>query len=156
MASNPYMFEVVMDEASLADLDGWHSSEDEDEHDHDHDHDHAEQIWESVSPAQKVIVFSYEPDKLPSPVVVGYQQFKHKVLEAELEGKVLTYLAPLNNLPPLVDVLFVTRELSLPARAVAPNSWIELLDNFLNQPVYNELIQELREAVGLKTSSEEA
>lgn len=151
IVSNPHKVEGETDESLPLDLDAWRSTE----ADHDHEHDHAESVWETVSPTQKVIVFGYAPDQLPGEVVMGYQQFKHKVSEAGLDGKVLTYLAPLNALPPLVDVLFVARELSLPARAVAPNSWIEWLDNFLNQPVYNELVQELREVIALQTVAEE-
>ena len=131
LASNPYRFQVVIDE-----------SPPESSGPPDSPAAEAAPDAKPVEPPKPAVVFGYSLDLLPGLLIVGYNQFKHKAVEAGLN--VTVSLAPLNNLPPQAAVLFVPRELAELAQQTAPNCHIEVLDNFLNQPIYNEIIKRLR------------
>jgi hypothetical protein len=89
----------------------------------------------------KTIVFGYTLDVFPGPLIIGYNQLKHKIEEAALGVSVK--MLPLSDLPAEVDYLFVPLELAEAARQAAPHSRVEALDSFLNHPSYNTVVEEL-------------
>ena len=89
------------------------------------------------------IVFGYTVDCFPGPLIVGCNQMKRKVERAGFD--IAVSMEPLSELPPETDVLFVPLELAELAQQIAPQCRIEALDNFLNHPLYNALIAQLKE-----------
>ncbi len=137
LAANPYRFEVITDEAWPTDS-GWPFAIPADS---SQESPVSTTATQPTSSCRKTIVFGYTLDCLPGLLIVGYNQFKHKVAEAGLN--VAVKMLPLNDLPPQVDVLFVPQEFAEAARKAAPHSRVEVLGTFLNHPSYNTLIQQL-------------
>ena len=147
LALNPYSFEVVTDEP-WPQIDEWFLKTPVQPESPPSD----SVAIESHTQPSTQIVFGYTSDVCPASLFVGYNQFKHKVTGAGLD--VVVSLTPLNALPARVDVLFVPQELVELARQSAPNTRIEALDNFLNQPIYNILIKELGNGHALTLDAE--
>ncbi len=89
----------------------------------------------------KRIVFGYSVDSFSGLQIVGYNQFKRMLARAGFD--IAVSLAPLNDLAPDVDILFVSPNLAEPARQAAPRSRVEVLENFVNHPIYERMIQQL-------------
>jgi mannitol-specific phosphotransferase system IIBC component len=89
------------------------------------------------------IVFGYTIDCFPGLLIVGCNQLKRKL---ERAGFVVTVsMEPLTALPVETDILIVPSELGELARQAASHSHIEVVDNFLNHPIYNTLIAQFNE-----------
>ncbi len=130
-APNPYTFKVETDEP-------WPSILDWDPH-APRAPDPAPPPAPEDSRPRRTIVFGFTLDVFPGLLIVGYNQMKHKVAEAGINARVS--MSALGDLPPGVDVLFVPPELEQVARAAAPGARVEVLDNFLNYPGYNTLVE---------------
>ena len=91
----------------------------------------------------KRIVFGYTVDFFPGNLILGYNQLKRMLARAQFDVKV--NLAPLNDLPPHTNIVFVPPELVETARRAAPSCQIEALASFLNDPHYDALIRQLEE-----------
>ena len=101
------------------------------------------------SEPEKRIVFGFTADVFPGPLILGYHQFKNKIAEAGIRATVS--MLAIGDLPPDVDVLFVPHELAAAAAGAAPNSRIEVLDTFQNNPVYNSIVEAWRGDAGSET-----
>ncbi len=133
IAADPYNFEVVSAEPWPSILD-WQPAG-------SHDVQPAEPEPPACGPK---IAFGFTLDVFPGPLILGYNQVKHKLAEAGVHASVsLTALA---DLPADVDVVFVPPELAEAARLAAPHAHVEALDNFLNHPGYNALVQDLAQS----------
>ncbi len=91
------------------------------------------------------IVFGFTLDVFPGLLIVGYEQVKRKVAEEGLGVQVM--MARLNDLPPNVHTLFVPLELEQAARQAAPDARVVALDDLVSHPMYDALIQELKDQV---------
>ncbi len=89
----------------------------------------------------KRIVFGYSADCFPGQLIVGHNQLKRKLVRAGFD--VTVSMAPLKDLPPDVDILFVPPELAEAARPAASHCQVEVLETFLNHPLYDALIKKL-------------
>lgn len=89
----------------------------------------------------KRIVFGYSVDCFPGTLIIGHNQLKRKLIRAGFD--VTVSMAPLKDLPPDVDILFVPPELAEAARQVACHCQVEVLETFLNHPLYDTLINKL-------------
>ncbi len=91
----------------------------------------------------KRIVFGYSADCFPGQLIVGHNQLKRKLVRAGFD--VTVSMAPLKDLPPDVDILFVPPELAEAARPAASHCQVEVLETFLNHPLYDALLKQLEE-----------
>jgi hypothetical protein len=136
LAANPYHFEVETDEPWPFEAGQAVAGAAEDRGDTP-----AVTAPEPAADKQKQVVFGFTLDVFPGMLIVGYNQFKRKAAEAGLQAQVR--LMNLSDVPADVDVLFVPPELAEAARRAAPHSRVEALDNYLNHPSYNGLIEAL-------------
>jgi PTS system mannitol-specific IIC component len=91
------------------------------------------------------IVFGFTLDVFPGNLIIGYNQFKHKLADAGVDAVVS--LTALDEVPHDVSVLFVPTELAEAGRNAAPTAQLILLDTFLNHPAYPQVIAELEARV---------
>lgn len=96
------------------------------------------------------IVFGYTVECFPGMLILGYNQLKRMLARAEFDVKV--NLAPLNDLPADMDILFVPPELLESARCAASNARVDALEDYLNHPAYTALIQQISEGVAWTAS----
>lgn len=96
------------------------------------------------------IGFGYKLDYMPAPLIIGYHQFSKRVEQAGFNIRVL--LVPLNDLSSDLDLVFVPREFESDAAAMLPAEKIIALDEFVNQPLYADLVRRLEE--GIEISAE--
>ncbi len=89
------------------------------------------------------IGFGYALDFMPAALLVGFNQLAHKIKQAGFDIKVS--LVPLNDLPPDLDLLFAPKELSDQAAKALPLERIVVLEEFVNQPIYTDLVKRLKE-----------
>lgn len=89
------------------------------------------------------IGFGYKLDSMPAPLIVGYHLFTKKVEQAKLNVKVL--LVPVNNLSPDWDLFLVPKEFEGDVTGVLSSEQIIVLDEFINQPLYADLVRRLVE-----------
>ena len=87
------------------------------------------------------IGFGYKLDFMPAPLIVGYHTLAKKIEQAGFNIKVL--LVPLNDLSPDWDLVFVPKEFESDVAAILPAEQIIALDEFLNQPLYADLVRRL-------------
>jgi len=87
------------------------------------------------------IVFGYTYDAFPGLLIIACSQLKRKLERAGFAVRVET--APLADLPGDTDIVFVPRDLEREARAAAPQCRIEALDDLLNHPSYNVLVDQI-------------
>lgn len=87
------------------------------------------------------IVFGYSYDAFPGLLIVACNQLKRKLERAGFAVKIGT--EPLSSLPDDTDIVFVPQELEREARQAAPQCRIEVLDELLNHPSYNELVDQI-------------
>ncbi len=99
---------------------------------------------ERLEPRQiRKIGFGYALDFMPAPLVVGYHQFAKKIVQAGFKVKVA--LVPLNEVTADFDLLFVPKELASGAAEAISSERIITLTEFVNTPVYADLIRQLEE-----------
>ena len=89
------------------------------------------------------IGFGYKLDFMPAPLIVGYHQLAKKIKQAGFNIKVA--LVPLNDLSTDWDLVFVPREFESEVAAVLSAEQIIALDEFVNQPLYADLVRRLEE-----------
>jgi hypothetical protein len=89
---------------------------------------------------ERCAVFGYTYDIFPGTLIIGYHQLKRKLVDAGVDAVVR--MLPIADLPPRVDYLFVPPELAAAAARAAPRSHVEAIDNFLNHPSYNAVVEE--------------
>ncbi len=143
MAVNPYDFAVVSNEdwPSIAD---WAAAGDTGQPTQDSP---AESPAEELAPlpAGHVdhsvrVVFGFTYDVFPAMLIVGYEKLKHRFAEAGVSAQVT--MAPLADLPPAIDVLFVPAELADQARSAAPGASVRPLDDLVNSTDYVAVTRE--------------
>lgn len=134
LAVNPYYFEVDTNEpwSPLADLENKTTVS------------NSIQNMETVDAAvnhreKKKFVFGFTIDVCPSSLFIGYEQLRNRAMQANLDVELK--LCRLNELPPDTDTLFVPSELQAQAQQAAPSSRIIVLQDLINNPIYNELVQ---------------
>jgi len=86
--------------------------------------------------------FGYTYDVFPGLLIVGYNQMKRKLSSASIDA--IVSMLPLADLPARVDYLLVPPELGDTAARHAPTSTVLLIENFMNNPQYNEVVEALR------------
>jgi mannitol-specific phosphotransferase system IIBC component len=91
------------------------------------------------------IVFAYTVDFFPGMLILGHNQLKRMLARNGFDVKVS--MAPLNDLPPDVDMVFVPPELAEAARQAVPHGRVEVLESPLNHPRYDALIRQLGEGI---------
>lgn len=89
------------------------------------------------------IGFGYKLDFMPAPLIVGYHQLSKKIEQAGFE--ITVSLVPLNGISPDWDLVFVPREFESDAALVLSAEKIIALDEFVNQPLYGDLVRRLEE-----------
>ncbi|MBI5653762.1 MAG: hypothetical protein HZC40_25430 [Chloroflexi bacterium] len=98
----------------------------------------------------KRIVFGYTHDFFPGALILGHNQLKRMIARAGFD--IAVSFAPLSDLPAPVDILFVPAELAQVARTAAPSSQIQAIENFVNAPAYDQLIQQLNAGIAMRAS----
>ena len=134
LAANPYYFEISTDEPwpgiSDAKIDSTAKNSQE----------HTEIVDNTLnSPTKKKFVFGFTVDACPSSLFLGYEQMKNRVAHAGLDIEVK--LSRLNDLPSDTHTVFVPPELEEMAQQIAPGCRVVILRDFVNNPIYDELVQ---------------
>ena len=93
------------------------------------------------------IVFGYTLDNFPGAIVLGHHQLKRMVARAGFAIKVT--LAPLTDLPPDTDLLFIPPELESVAHSLLAPERIHIVEEMVNHPSYARLIENLVEGVAI-------
>lgn len=106
----------------------------------------------SITGFLRKIVFGYER-RLPASLVVGVRQLKKQIQEAGLKVSVVCY--PLSELPEDTDVILVAEELAKTAQQRVPEAWVIPLKQFVDTPIYEELVTRLVEGIELKAETED-
>jgi hypothetical protein len=88
------------------------------------------------------VVFGYTYDVFPGLLIVGYNQMKRKLSNAGIDA--IVSMLPLADLPARVDYLLVPPDLGDAAARSAPTSTVLRIENFMNNPQYNEVVEALR------------
>ncbi len=88
------------------------------------------------------IAFGYTLDNFPGALIVGQHQLTRKLERAGFD--VAVSFCPLNDLPADTDILIVAPELVPAACQAAPHSHVQIVENFINHPAYDELIEQLQ------------
>jgi len=112
--------------------------------------EHPTDIAQTQSPDPVVIrriVFGYSLNHFPSTIILGHNQLKRMLERACFAIKVT--MAPLTDLPPDVDILFVPLELEQAAQAVLATARVYVVEDMVNHPSYTILVQQLAEGVAL-------
>jgi PTS system mannitol-specific IIC component len=73
--------------------------------------------------------------------VMGQAILKRKLADAHLDAH-LDH-APLSELPPTAEMVIAHRSLASRIRELAPNARVYAVDQFINSPVYEEVIKDL-------------
>lgn len=89
------------------------------------------------------IGFGYKLDFMPAPLIVGYHSLAKKIEQAKFN--VLVLLVPLNNLTPEWDLLFIPKEFENDVAGIVAADQVIVLDEFLNQALYTDLVKRLEE-----------
>lgn len=107
----------------------------------------------SITGFLRKIVFGYERG-LPASLVVGVGQLKKQIQEAGLKVSVACH--PLSDIPEDTDVILVAEKLVKTAQQRVSDAWVIPLKQFIDTPVYEELVTRLVEGVELKAEAEDA
>ncbi|MBI5302221.1 MAG: hypothetical protein HY868_08795 [Chloroflexi bacterium] len=91
------------------------------------------------------VVFGYAVECFPGALILGYHQLKRMFVRAGFVVKVS--MSPLSDLPPDTNLLLVPTALAEEARRGAFDCQIEVLEDFLNAPIYSTLIHQLTESI---------
>ncbi len=136
LITNPYYFEVSTDEpwSPLAEVKTDSTSKDAAQHAETGDH-------ASSNQTKKKFVFAFTTDVCPSLLFIGYDQMRNRVAQTALDIEVT--LSNLTDLPPDTHTLFVPTELAQAARQAAPNARIIALEELINNPIYDAVINTL-------------
>lgn len=89
------------------------------------------------------IGFGYALDFMPTNLIVGFNQLRKKLQQAQF--RVMVLLVPLIDVPPDLDMLIVPKELEETACAAIPGLLPIVLDDFPNHPFYTELVKQLEQ-----------
>ena len=107
----------------------------------------------SIPTVIRRIVFGYTLDHFPSAIILGHNQLKRMLERAGFAIKVT--MAPLTDLPPDVDILFVPPELEQAAQAILAPERIQVLEDMVNHPRYANLVQQLTERVTITAARQD-
>ena len=91
----------------------------------------------------KRIVFGYSVDSFSGSELLGYNQLKRMLERAAYD--VAVSLEPLNELPSNIDLMFVPPHLADQARQATPQTRVQVIEDFVNNPIYEALIQKLQD-----------
>ena len=87
------------------------------------------------------IVFGYTVDSFPGMLILGQHQLKRKIERAGFD--ILVTFLPLDDLPSDTDILFVLPALEQMARRAVPDSIVYVVEDFVNNPEYDQVIEKL-------------
>lgn len=134
LAPNPYYFLVETDEP-------WFSVVDLKTESDANDSSHVETIDNApTNLSKKMFVFGFTVDVCPRLLFIGYEQMRNRVAQAGL--KIDVKLSNLNELSPDTHTLFVPVELKEMAQQIAPRCRIVVLQDLVNNPIYDEFIEQ--------------
>lgn len=132
MAADPYSFMVESDEPGPSIMD-WEPERAENAA------DDASGVPQTES--RPSIVFGFTVDVCPALLILGYEQLRNRAMEKGLGIDVR--LLALSDLPERIHTLFVPSELARAARQAAPNARIIALEELINNPIYDAVIEVL-------------
>lgn len=132
MAADPYSFMVETDEPGPSIMD-WESDRPSDTA--------SDSAGEPQAESSPSIVFGFTVDICPALLILGYEQFRKRATEKGLGIDVR--LVALSDLPEHIHTLFVPPALAQAARQSAPNSRIIALEELVNNPIYDAVIEVL-------------
>ncbi len=132
MAADPYSFMVESDEPGPSIMD-WEPDRPSDPAD-----DSARDPQTESAP---LIVFGFTGDVCPALLILGYEQFRKHAMEKGLGINVR--LIALSDLPEQIHTLFVPPQLAHAARQVVPTSRIIALEELINNPIFDAVIEAL-------------
>lgn len=87
------------------------------------------------------IVFGFTVDVCPALLILGYEQFRKRAAQKALEMPII--LAELSALPSNIHTLFVPPELSKRARQAAPDARVIALEELINNPIFDAVVETL-------------
>ncbi len=90
----------------------------------------------------KRIVFGYSLDNFPGALIIGQHTLQRKLERAGFDVSVS--FCPLSDLSADTDILIVAPELVPAACQAAPHSHVQIVEDFINHPAYDELIEQLQ------------
>ncbi len=134
LVPNPYYFEVSTDEPWISITDVKTDSMANDSAQRAEIVDNA-----STNRPKKIFVFGFTVDVCPSLLFIGYEQMRSRIAQAGLDIEVK--LSNLSELPPNTHTLFVPSELKEMAQKMAPECRVVVLQDLINNPIYDEFVQ---------------
>jgi hypothetical protein len=142
MAVDPYNFMVATNLPSPSILE-W-----EPEHPRAPEDDFHEGRTSGTGPA---IVFGFTVDVCPALLILGYEQFRKRAAQKGLEMPIR--LAELSALPPNIHTLFVPPQLSKRARQAAPGARVIALEELINNPIFDAVVETLEPEATRRTGN---
>jgi mannitol-specific phosphotransferase system IIBC component len=89
------------------------------------------------------IVFGYTVDCFPSQLILGHNRLKRMLERAGYNINVS--MCPLDDIPLGADIVFVPKQLEEQAHRTAAHGQVRACEDFVNQPMYDDLIKLLGE-----------
>lgn len=102
----------------------------------------ADEAEESAAPYENVSKIIFACDAGMGSSAMGASILKNKVKKAELDIDVSN--TSINNLPEDADIVITHKDLTERAKAKLPSARHISVENFLNSPKYDELINQLK------------